>query len=482
MNPKPDTKSESMITRSVLAQVPPHDAEAEIAVVAALLSHADAYANVGGWLRGSHFHSAALGTIYDACVAVGGLAGRIDSVTVGSYLRDRGTFATVGGEAYLAKIVATPVVGENVIEHALIVAKKAKARSLIARHQKAADEGYSVVDVNDWCDAALSDIGKLAADGAEEVGATGSTAVQEMMSMLRNRDKSPAIGTGNATIDRTIGKLRQGHLIVAASYTGCGKSAWACNVVSHVLLEEKADGKPSGVLMFSLEMKRHEITMRLACSRARIDSTRIERDADGTGNDPPLTGNDPPLTEDETRRFNYAANEFSIPRLRIVDDSDVTMEQIRSQARRVAAEFRRAGTPLRLIVLDYAQIVSAGSSKRSGSREEEVAAIGRGAKKMAAELNVPVILLSQLNADGVKDKRPPTVGDMRESKALLNDANVAFVIHNPGVAARAESGERVYSPDAADNVEFKIGKRRSGPPCTVRALYWPVYCLFGDVS
>jgi replicative DNA helicase len=427
-------------------------------------------------LKGSSFYSDSNGTIYDAAIAVGTAGGKIDVVTVASYLRERNKLGTVGGASYLALLSdATPAVA-HVVEHALIVAKKAKLREAIAFHHRAAAEGYSVVndDVDAWSGEAITTLAKIAAEGAEEVGVTGSEAVREMMHKLRNPDRSPAISTGNATLDRTIGKLRAGHLIVAASYTGCGKSAWACNVVSSVMLDQTIEGKPCGVLMFSLEMKRDEVTMRLACSRERVDSTRIQRDADGEGNDPPLT-------EDEARRFSRASNDVGRLNLKIVDDADITMAQIRSQARRVAAEFRRAGHPLRLIVCDYAQIISHGSSKRIGSREEEVASIGRGAKKMASELNVPVILLSQLNAEGVKDKRPPTVGDIRESKALLNDANVAFVIHNPGVAARAESGEGTHGPDVADNVEFKIGKRRSGPPCTVRALYWPTYCLFGDV-
>lgn len=466
---EPDTSNPMMTIQSVSYDLPPNDQDAEVSVLASMLNDqtGEAFADVGGWLKGSHFYNSANGTIYDAAFAIGTANGRIDLVTVKSHLRDHGRLEGVGGPEYLAMLHGAAPARAHLVEHALIVVKKAKGRAFIGRCQKAAAEGYVAADIDEWSASALADLGKIEADGTSEVGTTGSEAVAAMMHVLRNPDKSPSIGTGDKALDRTIGKLRQGHLIVVASYSGCGKSAWAANVVAHTLLDERVEDMPCGVLMFSLEMKAPEITLRLACSRARLDSTRVEGDGE-------------PLTVDDWRAFTVAANSVSVPHLRIVDDADVTIAQIRSQARRCAAAFRRAKTPLRLVVIDYAQIISSGG-KRSGSREEEVAAIGREAKKLAAELSVPVILLSQLNADGVKEKRAPTVGDMRESKALLNDANVAFVIHNPGVAERAESNKGAFAPDTADNVEFKIGKRRGGQPCTVRALYWPTYTLFGSL-
>ena len=470
------TTTGSGITVRSAGFVYPHDLDAEVAVLAALLTDptGDAYADVGGWLKGAHFFSGPNGTIYDAAVGVVAGGGKIDPITVSSYLRDRHQLVSVGDSKYIAELSATPPASTNIVDYAIIVAKKAKARALIARHQKAATEGLVAVDVDEWSAAALADLGKLDADGAVEIGTTGSEAIRKMLYELANPDKSPAIGSGHPTLDRTIGKMGQGHMILVASFSGCGKSAWATNVVTHVLFNETPEGLPSGVLVFSFEMKADEVTMRMTCSRSRTDSIRVKTSATPDGRAAPLT-------EDEYRHFVHTANEISTPRLVVVDNADTTMPQIRSHARRISAQFRRNGHPLRLIVLDYCQIISSGGAKRSGTREEEVAAIGRESKKMAHELNVPVILLSQLNNDAKSEKRAVTIHDVRESKSLLSEANAAFVIVNPAVAERGEQGIGTYDPELADNVEFKVGKRREGPPCVVRALYWPAYTLFSDV-
>jgi replicative DNA helicase len=154
----------------------------------------------------------------------------------------------------------------------------------------------------------------------------------------------------------------------------------------------------------------------------------------------------------------------------------------------VSAQFRRAGTPLRLVVIDYAQIVSAGGeSKRKGeNREQEVAIVGRESKKMAKELDAAVILLAQLNDDSAKEKRKPRVKDLRESKALLQDANAVVLIHNPHAIARAEAyangGGAPADPNDADEVDLIVGKVRHGAPGTLRALYWPTYTAFGSIQ
>jgi replicative DNA helicase len=457
---------------------PPHDLDAEAAVLAALLLSSQAFADVGGWLTHAHFYSAANGWIYRAIEAIDADQGRIDIVAVASWLDDRTKLAQVGGRLYLAQLVdATPAVA-HVADHALIVVTKAKARAVIARCQRGAAEGYTAADVDEWSGEVVADLARLADDGVEEVGVTGCEAGREICARFINPDPVPPMGTGIPELDRKIRGLRPKHLIVIGSHSGIGKSALAANIATHVLLNERREDRPSGVLIFSLEMGPDEYLERMACSRGRFNSRWL---------DPEYRGE---LLEDDARRFSVALNDVSRPNLRIDDNADITIAQIRTKARRVAAQFKRAGTPLRLIVIDYAQIVSAGSEtrRRSENREQEVAAIGRESKKMAKELDLPVLLLAQLNDDAAKEKGPdgkprkPRAKDLRESKALLQDANAVILIHNPSAIARAEAyADAAHSdPTDADEVDLIIGKVRHGAPGTIRARYWPAFTLFGS--
>ena len=165
-----------MSAPSTSGLVPPHNLDAEAAVIAALFINPDAFADVGGWLKGSHFYSSANGAIYDAAIASGTEIGAIDVVTVKERLRRAGKLEGVGGAGYLAQLLDATPSSANVVEHALIVAEKGKARALIARHQLAAAEGYTTADVGEWSGAALADLGKIEADGASEVGVSACRA------------------------------------------------------------------------------------------------------------------------------------------------------------------------------------------------------------------------------------------------------------------------------------------------------------------
>jgi replicative DNA helicase len=459
------------MTPNIEGALPPHDLDAEAAVLAALILASDAFLEVGGWLKPEHFYSDANGWIYRAIDDLSASQSRIDIVTIAGWLRDRDRLAGIGGASYLAQLSdATPAVA-HVAHHALIVVGKAKARALIAAHQRAAAEGYTAVDVDEWAGASIAELARLADDGVEEVGVTGAEAVRELHARWIHPDPTPPLGTGIADLDRGLRGLRRKHLIVIGSHSGIGKSALATNIATHVLLSERREDKASGVLIFSLEMGPDEYIERMVCSRARVDSRKLDEEHKAM------------IGEDEARRLAGAMNELSRPNLRIDDRSDITIAQIRAKARRVAAQFKRAGTPLRLVVIDYAQIVNAGTGRRGGNREEEVALIGRESKKMAKELDVPVILLAQLNDDSAKEKRKPRAADLRESKALLQDANAVVLIHNPRAIERAEAYANGHGtrpdPDEADEVDFIIGKVRHGAPGTLRALYWPTYTAFG---
>lgn len=461
--------------RSVAGRVPPHDLDAEAAVLSAVLLHEDAIYQIGGWLRPEHFYSDDNGAIYAAALELTSAGIAVDVITANTKLKDvrRPPLGCANWAEYLAQLSdATPAV-VHVEDHAGTVVEKAKARSGIRCAQRFAAVGYDVIEVGEWLAAGVTELAEIAEQGAAIHGVTGKEAVRALFDRYQNPDPSPPLRTGNPDLDRLIRGLRRKNLVIIGAHSGVGKSALATNIAAHVKLHEQRDGKPSGVLIFSLEMGADEYIERMACSIARVDSRKLDQEHKAS------------ITREEGQRFIEALRQLDRSDLVIDERSDITMAQIRATARKVAAQFRRAGTPLRLILIDYAQIVSAdGTSKRrSENREQEVAVVGREAKKMAKELDLVVLLLAQLNDDSAKEKRKPRVKDLRESKALLQDADKVILIHNPAAVERAEAyangdAQRV-DPDQADEVDLIVGKHRGGPTGTIRALYWPTYTTFG---
>ncbi len=457
----------------VAGRVPPHDLDAEAAVLSAALLSADAFVEVGGWLRPEHFYSEANALIYKAISALFAVGTPVDIVSVASWLRDREQLSRAGGSSYLAQITdATPAVA-HVTAHAEIVIAKSKARAMIAACQRFAAEGYGVEGpVDEWAGAAVAELTALADDGAASEGVRGDDAVRALYDRWQNPDKFPPLRSGIPDLDCLVRGLRRKNLVIVGAHSGIGKSALATSIATNVLLNETREDKRCGVLIFSLEMGAEEYVERMACSLARVDSRKLDEDARAE------------LTDEEGRLLLGAMESIGKPHLVVDDRADITIAQIRTSARKVAARFRREGTPLRLIVIDYAQLVSAGTDtrRRSENREQEVAVVGREAKKMAKELDLAVLLLAQLNDDSAKEKRKPRGKDLRESKALLNDADKVILIHNPTAVARAESyvdDAEPPNPNLADEVDLIVSTHRGGKTGTIRAVYWPAFTKFG---
>jgi len=461
--------------KSVAGRVPPHDLDAEAAVLSSILHSAEALYQVGGWLKPEHFYSDDNRAIYETALDLAQTGQAIDVITTNGKLRDvrRPPLGCKNWAEYLGMLVdATPAV-LHVEDHATNVVEKAKARAGIRCAQQFAAEGYDVKEVGEWLASGVVALAHIAEEGNIVQGVPGDVAVRALFDRYQNPDLSAPMRTGNPDLDRLMRGLRRKNLVIIGAHSGVGKSALATNIATHVLLREQREHQPSGVLIFSLEMGADEYIERMACSMARVDSKKLDPEHRAT------------MTREEGQRFIASMNDLGKPHLIIDERSDITMAQVRATARKVAAQFRRVGTPLSLIVIDYAQIVSASSDtrRRSENREQEVAVVGRESKKMAKELDITVLLLAQLNDDSAKEKRKPRVKDLRESKALLQDADKVVLIHNPNAVVRAEAyanGDAVApDPDQADEVDLIVGKHRGGPTGTIRALYWPTYTTFG---
>jgi replicative DNA helicase len=449
----------------VHGRVPPHDLDAEAAVLSAILLSRDALDRVLEILKPEHFYSDANGRIYEAAQALALLATPIDIVAVASFLRDRERLGQIGGPAYLALLAdCTPAVA-HVGSHARTVYEKWRIRALIATCQRVAAVGYGDYgDPQQFIDGAEQDIYALARTDSRVTTAPMRdvlrTAFQQMTEAAERGERITGISTGYEKLDGKTAGLHAGDLMILAARPGVGKTSFATgmavNVASPRTVPWKDDeGRPIeiqamgyGAAIFSLEMPREQLAVRMVCSEARVDVGRVRQGM---------------LQPDDWRRLTEAASYLSTLPLWIDDSSALSILELRAKVRRIQAEYNREATAteperkLGLVVVDYLQLMR--GREGAQSREQEISEISRGLKQLAKELGVPVVALSQLNraveTRSTKDKRPQ-LSDLRESGAIEADADTIIFIYR----------DEYYNPETTNAkgvAELIVAKQRNGP-------------------
>jgi replicative DNA helicase len=432
-------------------RVPPHNLEAEESVLGAMMLSAEAIADVVEVVRPEDFYKSANGTIFDTLRVIYGRGDPVDAIIAVEELRRRGVLEDVGGHLYIHELVEqvpTPAAAGN---YARIVAQHALLRRLI---QAAADimaMGYSAPeDPERAADEAEQRIFEVAHhDEKEQVASLRELVDQAMTDLehIQNRESAFAgLPTGFRDLDELLSGLQPGNLVIVAARPGVGKSSFATNVARNVAVESS-----SPVAMFSLEMSRWEIGMRLLCGEAAVPWDRIRGRRVGA---------------DDWSRIVQAAEVLHDAPLSIVDAGNVTIVDIRAKARRLSA--RRQG--LGLIIVDYLQLMS--HHRRVDNRQQEVAEISRSLKLLAKELNIPVIAVSQLNRDPERrqDKRPQ-LSDLRESGSLEQDADVVVFIHRDDT----DAGKKGLA-------DLIVAKHRNGPTDTVPLTFLPHLTQFRNYA
>lgn len=432
-------------------RVPPHNLEAEESVLGAMMLSAEAIADVVEVVRPEDFYKSANGKIFDTLRAVYARGDPVDAITAVEELRRRDLLEDVGGHLYIHELVEqvpTPAAAGN---YARIVAQHALMRRLI---QAAADimaMGYSAPeDPERVADQAEQRIYEVARQEEKDQVASLRQLVDQAMTDLehiQNRESAFAgLPTGFRDVDELLSGLQSGNLIMLAARPGVGKSSLATNVARNVSVESRVP-----VAMFSLEMSRWEIGMRLLCAEAGVAWDRIRGRRVGA---------------DDWSRIVQAAEVLHDAPLSIVDSGNVTIVDIRAKARRLSA--RKQG--LGLIIVDYLQLMS--HHRRVDNRQQEIAEISRSLKLLAKELAIPVLAVSQLNRDPERrqDKRPQ-LSDLRESGSLEQDADVVMFIH------RDDS-----SPDSKGLAELIVAKHRNGPTDSLRLTFLPHLTQFRNFA
>lgn len=433
--------------------VPPQDLVAEQSVLGAMLLSKDAIADVVESLREIDFYKPAHATIYGAILDIYGRGEPADAITVANYLSKSGSLTNVGGAAYLHTLVASVPTAANAAYYSRIVTERAILRRLVEAGTRIAQMGYSGdAEVDDLVDKAQAEVYDVTNRRTSEDYAPLADLIPQALTELEaiegNGGVAAGVPTGFSGLDEVTHGLHPGQLIIVAARPAIGKSTLGLDLARTASIK---NGLTSAI--FSLEMSRNEIVMRLLSAEAQVSLGNMRA---GT------------LSEAEWQRLATKVGQVNDAPLFIDDSPNMTMMEIRAKARRLKQRF-----DLKLIVLDYMQLMSSG--RKVESRQVEVSEFSRSLKLLAKELEIPVVAISQLNRgpEQRQDKRP-MLSDLRESGSLEQDADMVILLHREDVYDRE-------SPRAGE-ADFILAKHRNGPITTVVTAFQGHYSRFVDMA
>jgi replicative DNA helicase len=428
-------------------RIPPQSIEAESCVLGSLLLRNESFDVIGDLLTGDHFYTHSHKLIFNAIKALVGRAQPADVVTVNEYLCSVGQGESIGLE-YINSLAQYVPSASNIRRYAEIVRERSILRALINAGDSISASAYAPNGclVEELLVAAESQIAQIQETGINKDGVqTLDQLALEFMDRLQEKADHPGLQSGTKTgfldLDNSTGGLQEGDLIVIAGRPSMGKTALAMNIAEDAAIEQ---GLP--VLVISLEMNAAALMQRIVGSVGRIDQTKLR---DGT-----LDDSDWPRVCDAIERVKGKT-------LDVLDVGGGTISAIRTVARQARKRHKKLG----LIVVDYIQLMDGDSDSNNENRTTEVSGISRGLKRLAKEMQCPLIALSQLNrsVENRADKRP-LMSDLRESGAIEQDADIIMFIYRDDYYTKEASKE----PGVA---EIIIAKQRNGPTGVVR-LDW----------
>jgi replicative DNA helicase len=438
-----------------LDRQPPQDLAAEQSVLGGMMLSKDAIADVVEVLRPGDFYRPAHQLVYDCVLDLYGRGEPADAVTVAAELERRGEIRRMGGAPYLHTLIATVPTAANAGYYAEIVAEKAILRRLVEAGTRIVQLGYAGAegaDINEVVDRAQSSIYEVTERRMSEDYVSLEELLQPTMdeidAIASRGGSSLGVPTGFEDLDAVTNGLHAGQMIIVAARPGIGKSTLGLDFTRSCSVKH---GMTS--VIFSLEMSRTEIVMRMLSAEAKI------RLADMRGGR---------MTDDDWTRLARRMSEVSEAPLFVDDSPNMTMMEIRAKARRLKQRH-----DLKLIVVDYMQLMTSG--KRVESRQQEVSEFSRQLKLLAKELEVPVVAISQLNRGPEQrtDKRP-MLADLRESGSLEQDADMVILIHRPDAWERDDP--------RAGEADLILAKHRAGPTTTVTVAHQLHYSRFTDLA
>jgi replicative DNA helicase len=434
----------------------PHNLEAEKCVLGAILLHNDAFNQAVELIDSRDFFRDAHRRIFDKMVALNERSLAIDFVTLKEELFRSNELEEVGGPAYVASLVDGVPRSANVEYYARIVKEKSTLRGLIHSANRIAAQAY---DADRDADLLLDDAERAIFEIAENRIRVGFVPLRDLVQssfstierLQEHKGLVTGVPSGFVDLDEMTSGFQPADLIIVAGRPSMGKTSLVLNIAAHVGVHA---GTTVGI--FSLEMSKEQLFLRLLTAEARIDAHRFR------------TGY---LSERDYGRLSQALGTLADARVFIDDTAAIGVLEMRAKARRLAAEHG-----LQLLVVDYIQLMQ--GRGRFENRQQELASISRALKQLAKELNVPIVALSQLSrAPESRSDRRPQLADLRESGALEQDADVVLFLYRAELYDKDET-----RPEDLGIAELIVGKQRNGPTGTVRLTFIKEYTRFENLA
>ena len=436
----------------IFDRVPPHDDDAEMAVLGGMLMSKDTIGEVSQTIDVTDFYQPKHQTIYNAIIDLFSASQPVDVVLVANQLLADGNLEKVGGADYLHSLVASVPTAANAMYYAEIVHQRAILRNVIAAGTKIAQLGYSAEgsQAEDVVNLAQSEIyemsmGKVRQDYAA-IGPVVHDALDQL-DKLQNGLVQKGVPTGFRDIDDVTQGLQPGQMIVVAGRPAMGKSTLGIDFARAAALHHNMTS-----VVFSLEMSKVELAQRIISAETNIPMAALRRADD--------------ITPERWNTLNNFWNKMQNAPFFIDDSPNMSLMEIRAKCRRL-----KQTNDLKLVVIDYLQLMTSG--KAVESRQQEVSEFSRALKLLAKELEVPVVALSQLNrGPEMRNDKKPQLSDLRESGSIEQDADVVFLVHRPDFYDKEDR------PGEADII---MAKHRNGPTETFHLAFLGATSKFKDM-
>lgn len=432
----------------------PNDIEAEQSVLGSCLVDLNAVTSAVETLTEEDFYRKDHKIIFKGIDNLFSKNEPIDIITLKDEISSMGQYEQVGGIEYIANLPEKVPTTANVNKYITIVKQKAIARNLINMSNEISILAF---DTTTDIDELIAITEKKIFEITQKKNAKGVSKLKDLLvdsitnlENLYNNGNKKGISTGFVDIDRRMGGLRGSELIIVAARPAMGKSAFVLNIATHVAYKEKIP-----VLIFNLEMGKEQLTDRIICSQAYIDSKKYQ---------------DGKLDEEDWTKIAESIGPLSEANILIDDNSSITISEIRAKCMKMKMEEN-----IGLVIIDYLQLINPSSNKMS--REQEVAEISRSLKLLSKDLNIPVIALSQLSRAnekrGSEDKRP-VLSDLRDSGSIEQDADIVLFIHREEYYNLTEENKGI--------AEINFAKFRRGQPGTEKLLWLGEYTKFVNMN
>jgi len=438
-----------------LHKIPPQNLEAEESILSAILLDNSTLLDVLETLISEDFYRSAHAKMFAAITELFEKNEPVDLVTLANILKEKGQLDEVGGATYLAKLVDTAPLAVNAQHYARIIRDKASLRQLIERSNEIATRCFEDSgDVDDVIDFAEKAIFEIAGNKNKKSFYPLSQIIGQNIDALEERQGNKTLVTGVSTgfsrLDNLTSGFQNSDLIILAARPSMGKTALALNIARNAAIDANTP-----VVVFSIEMSKEQLSMRMLCSEARIDSSRLRSGF---------------FSREDWVSLTNAAEVLSDAEIYIDDSPDLSAMAIRAKARRLKMD-KNIG----LVIIDYLQLMKGRASAER--RDLEISEISRSLKALAKELDIPVVALSQLNRklEERHDKRPQ-LSDLRESGALEQDADVVAFIYRDEVYNKDEN-----NPNKGI-AELLLKKQRNGPTGEVKLTFISTYTRFEDLA